>query len=177
MTRAKRSAYSYKPETSKNAKAKVHQLRVHFKNTTEVCNAIRGMSLKRARKFLHNVLRHSEGVPFRIFRGGVGRHAQAKNHQGGVTQCRYPTKSIFAVLKLLQNAENSARTKGLNMRSLYIKHIQANQGVKMRRRTFRAHGRINPYLSSPSHIEVVLLEKAEDVQLAKETTEAVAEEQ
>lgn len=29
----------------------------------------------------------------------------------------------------------------------------------MRRRTYRAHGRINPYMSSPCHIEVVLLEK------------------
>ena len=29
----------------------------------------------------------------------------------------------------------------------------------MRRRTYRAHGRINPYMSSPCHIEVVLSEK------------------
>merc|ERR1712129_662986 len=30
---------------------------------------------------------------------------------------------------------------------------------KMRRRTYRAHGRINPYMSSPCHIEIVLVEK------------------
>ena len=29
----------------------------------------------------------------------------------------------------------------------------------MRRRTYRAHGRINPYMSSPCHIEVCLAEK------------------
>ncbi len=29
----------------------------------------------------------------------------------------------------------------------------------MRRRTYRAHGRINPYMSSPCHIEVVLVER------------------
>ena len=29
----------------------------------------------------------------------------------------------------------------------------------MRRRTYRAHGRINPYMSSPYHIEVCLVEK------------------
>ena len=29
----------------------------------------------------------------------------------------------------------------------------------MRRRTYRAHGRINPYMSSPCHIEVILIEK------------------
>ena len=29
----------------------------------------------------------------------------------------------------------------------------------MRRRTYRAHGRINPYMSSPCHIELTLVEK------------------
>ena len=31
---------------------------------------------------------------------------------------------------------------------------QVNRAAKMRRRTYRAHGRINPYMSSPCHIEV-----------------------
>ena len=34
-----------------------------------------------------------------------------------------------------------------------------NRAPHMRRRTYRAHGRINPYMSSPCHIEVVLVEK------------------
>ena len=29
----------------------------------------------------------------------------------------------------------------------------------MRRRTYRAHGRINAYMSSPCHIELILTEK------------------
>lgn len=36
---------------------------------------------------------------------------------------------------------------------------QVNRAPKMRRRTYRAHGRINPYMSSPCHIEVVLSER------------------
>lgn len=32
----------------------------------------------------------------------------------------------------------------------------------MRRRTYRAHGRINPYMSYPCHVEVILATK-EDV--------------
>jgi large subunit ribosomal protein L17e len=31
----------------------------------------------------------------------------------------------------------------------------------MRRRTYRAHGRINPYMSSPAHIEMILVEREE----------------
>merc|ERR1712216_501843 len=34
-----------------------------------------------------------------------------------------------------------------------------NRAAKMRRRTYRAHGRINPYMSSPCHIEITLVEK------------------
>lgn len=34
-----------------------------------------------------------------------------------------------------------------------------NRAPCMRRRTYRAHGRINPYLSSPCNIEVCLIEK------------------
>merc|ERR1711966_321939 len=37
------------------------------------------------------------------------------------------------------------------------------QAKNQRRRTSRAHGRINPYMSSPCHVELVLSEKAEAV--------------
>ena len=35
-----------------------------------------------------------------------------------------------------------------------------NRAQKQRRRTYRAHGRTNPYMSSPCHIEMILSEKA-----------------
>ena len=47
--------------------------------------------------------------------------------------------------------------------ALVIKHIQVNQAPRQRRRTYRAHGRINPYMSSPCHIEVILSEESEAV--------------
>jgi large subunit ribosomal protein L17e len=31
--------------------------------------------------------------------------------------------------------------------------------MHQRRRTYRAHGRINPYMSSPCHVELILTEK------------------
>ena len=39
----------------------------------------------------------------------------------------------------------------------------------MRRRTYRAHGRINPYMSSPCHIEVILVEKEQVFAKVSET--------
>merc|ERR1712029_144957 len=108
-------------------------------------------------KYLKNVIAHKEIVPFRRFMGGVGRHAQAKVH--GTAQGRWPLKSAEFLLQLLKNAESNAEYKGLDPDHLVIDHIQVNRAPKMRRRTYRAHGRINPYISSLCHIEICLVEK------------------
>lgn len=63
------------------------------------------------------------------------------------------------MLDLLRNAESNAELKGLDADHLVISHLQVNQAPKTRRRTYRAHGRINPYKSSPCHIEIILTEK------------------
>merc|ERR1712173_437761 len=128
--------------------ARGSNLRVHFKNTRETAQAIKAMPLHRASKYLKNVIAHKEIVPFRRFMGGVGRHAQAKVH--GTAQGRWPLKSAEFLLHLLKNAESNAEYKGLDPDHLVIEHIQVNRAPKMRRRTYRAHGRINPYMSSLS---------------------------
>merc|ERR1712095_238754 len=140
-----------------SAKAKGTNLRVHFKNTRETAQAIKKMPLNRATTYLKNVIAQKEIIPFRRFMGGVGRHAQAKVH--GTSQGRWPKKSCEFLLDLLKNAESNAEYKGLDPDHLVIEHIQVNRAPKMRRRTYRAHGRINPYMSSPCHIEVCLVEK------------------
>lgn len=53
------------------------------------------------------------------------------------------------------------------MESLYIDHIQVNRAMAQRRRTYRAHGRINPYMSSPCHMEIVLKERETPVKAEK----------
>merc|ERR1712115_112475 len=150
--------YAAEPDNAtKSAKARGSNLRVHFKNTREAAQAIKKMPLNRATTYLKNVINMKEIIPFRRFMGGVGRHAQAKVH--GTSQGRWPKKSAEFLLHLLRNAESNAEYKGLDADHLVVDHIQVNRAPKMRRRTYRAHGRINPYMSSPCHIEVVLVEK------------------
>nr|ALS04926.1 60S ribosomal protein L17 [Pseudodiaptomus poplesia] len=150
--------YAIEPDNAtKSAKARGSNLRVHFKNTRETAQAIKKMPLHRAKKYLKNVMAKKEIIPFRRFMGGVGRHAQAKVH--GTAQGRWPYKSAEFLLHMLKNAESNAEYKGLDADHLDIDHIQVNRAPKMRRRTYRAHGRINPYLSSPCHIELTLIEK------------------
>lgn len=114
------------------------------------------MPLKRAVAYLKNVIEHKECVPFRRFNGGVGRCAQAK--QFGTTQGRWPKKSAEFLLQLLRNAESNADNRGLDVDRLFVEHIQVNRAPCLRRRTYRAHGRINPYMSCPCHIELWLVE-------------------
>merc|ERR1712088_743891 len=150
--------YAQEPDNaSKTAKAKGSNLRVHFKNTRETAQAIKKMPLHRATRYLKNVIVQKEIIPFRRFMGGVGRHAQAKVH--GTSQGRWPKKSAEFLLHLLKNAESNAEYKGLDADHLVVDHIQVNRAPKMRGRTYRAHGRINPYMSSPCHIEITLVEK------------------
>ena len=66
----------------------------------------------------------------------------------------------------------SAQVKGLNVDDVKITHAQANQAPTMRRRTYRAHGRIGPYMSCPAHIELIAEESG--VEVAKEEEPAAA---
>ncbi|CBI15653.3 unnamed protein product, partial [Vitis vinifera] len=161
--------YSREPDNpTKSCKARGSDLRVHFKNTRETAHAIRKLRLTKAKRYLEDVLAHKQAIPFQRFCRGVGRTAQAKNrHSNG--QGRWPVKSAKFILDLLKNAESNADLKGLDVDSLYVSHIQVNQAQKQRRRTYRAHGRINPYMSSPCHIELILSEKEEPVQKEPDT--------
>ena len=67
------------------------------------------------------------------------------------------------LLHMLKNAEGSAELKGSDVDSLVIEHIQVNKAPKTRHRTYRAPGRISPYMSSPFHIEMILTEKEQIV--------------
>jgi len=154
--------YSRKPQVSaKSAKAKISDLRCHFKNTFETANVISGMTLRKAQQLYRQVLAKTRCIPFRRYNGKIGRTGQGK--EWGVTKGRWPRKSVAAMLSLLKNAEANANEKGLNPNNMVIKHVQVDQAPRMRRRTFRAHGRIGPYMCSPCHVQMFMTEKKADV--------------
>ena len=100
---------------------------------------------------------------------------------------RWPEKSVKFITRLLKNAESNADAKNLELEDLYIKSIVVQQAPvrlimpdspfmfsldfvsqKTRRRTYRAHGRINPYQGHPCHIEIILAVADEEVERAKD---------
>ena len=59
---------------AKAVKTKAEAVRVSYKNTHETAACLKGMSLDRAKRFLKNVIRKREIVPFRRHTGYVENH-------------------------------------------------------------------------------------------------------
>lgn len=158
--------YSRQPaELTKSAQTKVNDLRAHYKNTYETARAVKGMKIKLAIHYMENVLEHKQIVPFRKHSGGVGRHAQCKEWK--ITTGRWPEKSVKAVRELLLNLRANCETKGLDLDKVIISHVVVQRAVQGRRRTYRAHGRITPYLSSNCHVEFHATEQSSGVEKAE----------
>ena len=81
---------------------------------------------------------------------------------------RWPEKSVKFITRLLKNAESNADAKSLDLEDLVIKNIVVQQAPNTRRRTYRAHGRINPYQGHPCHVEIILAAEDEPVERAKD---------
>ncbi|KAJ2715488.1 60S ribosomal protein L17B [Coemansia spiralis] len=156
---------------AKSARCRGADLRVHFKNTVEAASEIKGRKLLNAVAYLKDVQEHKQCVPFRRFNRGMGRTAQAKVFRA--PSGRWPVKSAKYLLDLLKNVQANAESKGLNTEELVIKHILVNAARKNRRRTYRAHGRVNPYMSNPCHIEIIVSEEDKTVEKAADERQTV----
>ncbi|KAF9533163.1 ribosomal protein L22/L17, partial [Crepidotus variabilis] len=164
------AALATNPE--RTARARGEYLRTHFKNMREVAAALSGMKLAKAYAYLGDVKDHNRVIPFRRFAGGVGRASQAKEFKA--TQGRWPEKSIKFIGRLLKNAESNADAKSIDVEELYIRNIVVEQAPKTRRRTYRAHGRINPYQGHPCHVEVILSATDEEVEKATDKSASLS---
>jgi large subunit ribosomal protein L17e len=129
------------------------------------------MLVRKAEEYLNAVLEHKRCVPFTKYDGSTGRTGQAK--EWGVTHGRWPEKSVRHVLSLLRNAISNAEAKRLNVDALVVKDVRVNQAMRGRRRTYRAHGRINAYLSSNCHVELVCEEVRERVKRGEQKEQVV----
>ena len=142
-------------DPEKTAKASGREIRVSHKHAREVCKAIKGMMLDNAKNYLRDVMEKRKAVPFRRFKKKLGhRHGLDKVSAG-----RYPVKTAFHVLRVLEGAEANAENKGLDVDRLRIFHAAAYPGIKIKRYMPRAHGRASPKYQTTTHIEIVLDEK------------------
>ncbi len=137
------------------ARASGRDLDVSFKKSVEVCNAIRGMNVEKAKLLLEKVIKKEIPIPFKKFKRNVGHRKQLN----GWKQGKYPVKAARYILKVIENAESNAEELGLDIDRLWIKHACAQKGPKLRRIFYRAMGRSTPKIKQLVHVEIVLEEK------------------
>lgn len=101
---------------------------VHFKNTRETTQAIKGIHIRKA-KYLKDVTLQKQCVPFCHYNGRTGRCAKAKHW--GWMQGRWSKENAKFLLYMLKYAEY-AELKSLDADSLVI---QENQAPKTWHRT------------------------------------------
>ncbi|XP_008562336.1 PREDICTED: 60S ribosomal protein L17-like [Galeopterus variegatus] len=124
------------------------------------------MHIHKATKYPKDVTLQKQCIPFRHYNGGVDRCARAK--QWGWTQGRWPKQSAEFCCTCLKRHWDNAELKGLDVDSLVIEHIQVNKAPKMHHHTYKDHGQINPHISFPCHIKMILTEKEQIVSKPEE---------
>ncbi|MGI0054284.1 MAG: 50S ribosomal protein L22 [Thermoplasmata archaeon] len=148
--------YTYRPQSGRSvARARGHELPMSPKKSYEVLNAIRGLSVERARQVLEEARDLKRAIPFR-------RYNQETAHHKGVGPGRYAKKVVVQVLQVLANAEANAEYEGLDTDRLYIHTASAARGRIQKARMPRAQGRATAWNEQTTHIELVLAETKED---------------
>ncbi len=122
------------------AKAVGNDLRVSWKDVTEIGRFVKGDSIEKAENKLERVIEEELPVPFTKFSGA--------SHRSGQGEGRYPKKAAEEVLEVLRSAASNAENEGLNTDNLEIQKFITNQGSRFR--TTRGH-RIKS-----AHIKIVV---------------------
>ncbi|MFC1801114.1 50S ribosomal protein L22 [Nanoarchaeota archaeon] len=122
------------------AKVIGRDLSISTKHSVEVCRALRGKNLQKAKEFLRDVIEKKAAVPYRRYNDDLG------HKKGKVGPGRYPIKTCKAILGLLESVETNAQFKGLNTSFLEVVHICAHLasrpwhfGRKTREKMKRSH--------------------------------------
>ena len=152
-----KNKYAYNdPEAdeAKIARAMARSLKVSPKHCVEICSAIRGMEVAKAKAYLNDVINMKKAVPFKRHNSDVGHRRGMEGWAAG----RYPVKASKAILTVIENAEANAEYKGMDVENLKIEHISSHRGMVIPGARTRAFGRVTPFNTPTTHIQVVLVE-------------------
>ncbi|VVB89113.1 50S ribosomal protein L22 [uncultured archaeon] len=141
--------YSTEPNPEKTSKSMGKELHISKKHAHEISSALKGMKLNDAKGFLEGVSALKTAVPYR-------RYVRNIPHRKGMCTGRYPQKAAKEFLKVLENAENNARYKGIDSENLKIIHVNTKKGHTYRGAFPRAQGRATPKNHETVSIEMIL---------------------
>lgn len=138
-------------DSALHVRASGREVDISPKKAREVCEAIKGMTIPEARSFLEEVISMKRAVPFRRYKLKRGH----KKGLDGFYAGGYPVKAAEQILRVVDNLQNNAEHKGLNIDKVVIIHASAYPGRKLKRYVPRAFGRSSPSMKVLVHIELV----------------------
>ncbi len=139
-------------ENQKDNTAVLHgkSLPISTKMSVEICNAIRGKPLARAKSILIDAIEMKRAIPIRRFTWN-------RCHHKGVGPGRYLPTASKMFLKLCESIEANAENKGLNVNNLVIVQAKANKAEA------RWHsGRKGRAKMKSTHIDLIVQEKVSE---------------
>jgi large subunit ribosomal protein L22 len=143
-----------KPE-GKVARAHGNEMRTSWKNAINVARAIKGLDVRKAEALLEDVIALRRPVKFTV----RNRKVAAKP---GIGRGRFPVKSAEATLYVLRNAINNAEYAGHDPDNMVVYHASAYKGRTLKGFMPRAQGRATAKNEDTTHIEIILMERAEE---------------
>lgn len=146
--------YAYSPEDEGfAAKATGKEIRIKFKDSVEVCAAIRGMKAETASEYLQAVLDQKAYIPIKKSKTQPG-------HKAGMKPTGFrPVKPVTAVLVVLKSAIANAEFRGLDIKNCVISSSVALRGRKIKR--MKPKGRHAVFESHLTTIQIFLEETEE----------------
>ena len=145
--------YAYQGPKEGIVRAQGRELRISWKESYEVANAIRGMNVNDAKRLLADVTQKKRAIPYRKYnRESVG------HKPGKVGPGRYPKNTSLEFIKLLNLLQSNADFKGMNKGQLVLFHVATHKGAPVRH-SFKG----SPHQTQVTHIEIVAKEQTEEV--------------
>jgi large subunit ribosomal protein L22 len=147
--------YSFKELKENMAKANGRDLPISTKKSIEICNALKGKTVEKAKQYLERVIMLKQAVPMKRFNRDTG-------HKAGIAAGRYPVKTAEDVLMVIKSAESNAQNKGLSTKDMVIFHICAHTASKPWH-----YGRKRRQKMKRTNLEVVLAEQKKEQKTEK----------
>ncbi len=110
--------YAFKQDNVVKAYGK--DLPISRKHGYELANFLRYKPVNRVIRELEEIMKLKLAVPFKRYNGDVG-------HRTKIGPGRYPVKAAKYFLKVVKNAINNAKQKGLNVDELYVVHLSTHK--------------------------------------------------
>ena len=127
--------YSVTYDAEKSAPAQAFDINASYKDLTQVLRAIRGKSVKDAKKILDDAVTLKRAIRFSKFNKGMGHRSELGGKKG-----KYPAKECRIALHILNNAFASVQSKGLDENAVVLHAAAYKQNVFPRYRTFFVGG-------------------------------------